>query len=797
MVNFRTFVQPTFINLFSMMKRSSFFLHRFIGIYLLLGYFSFCTLSATEYNIIPYPKQLIPKLGSFTFNKRTAVLCPTKEPEILKLAEQFTEQIKLVTGLKLEIRDNASADTVNSVLFQSIPFDNPEGYRLSVSTKTISIKANTPNGFFYGLQTLYQLLPAEIYGKKQVYGKEWFAPAVLISDAPRFGYRGLHLDVSRHFFPVEFIKKYIDAMAIHKFNNFHWHLTDDQGWRIEIKKYPRLTEVGSRRDETLVGYYFERFPQKYDGKPYGGFYTQKEACEIVAYAKERFITVIPEIEMPGHAQAAVASYPYLSCTPDSVIKVATKWGIFQDVYCPGDTTFNFLEDVLSEIMDIFPSKYIHIGGDECLKNLWKKSPQCQAMIKTLNLKDENGLQSYFVERIEKFVNSKGRQIIGWDEILDGGLAPNATVMSWRGIEGGTVAAKSGHDVIMTPGTHCYFDKYQSDPETEPVTIGGYLPLSMVYQYEPIPAELTAEEGKHILGAQANLFTEYMPTTESVEYMAFPRVSAMAEVVWGSKENRNWESFRRRMPAEFERYDQLDIHSSKAFYDVQFKTGFTSDKKLQVSLLCEDPTAQIRYSTGDKIPTLNDRLYSTPITLDKSATITAVAFTKGKMEGKSTTKSFLVSKLTGLSYTKSFNNTWYDGGNKSALTDGILGNTKVYTQWLGFAKKADGEIVVDMKQVQKLERFSVGLLNATALCVIFPTEIKLWGSKDGINYQLLTKQQLPASTSPTWEIIRPELRFAPIEVRYLKMQLKCAGPCPADKPENPGGSVIFIDEICAW
>lgn len=781
-----------------MIKITTFILSVFIGIYMFLGFFFFNTLSAAEYNIIPYPQLLIPESGSFSFNKHTVIFCPSHNPQIYKLAEQFRNQIQLVSGLKLDIRDLTLTDTVNSVVFRSsTSVANQEGYSLNISPKTIRIVANSPAGFFYGLQTLYQLLPSEIYGKKLFNGIKWSTLAVRIIDSPRFGYRGLHLDVCRHFFPVEFIKKYIDAIAIHKFNTFHWHLTDDQGWRIEIKKYPRLTGIGSRRNETLVGYYYDRFPQQYDGKPYGGFYTQKEAREIVAYAKERFITVIPEIEMPGHAQAAIASYPFLSCTPDSIVKVATKWGIFKDVYCPGDTTFHFLEDVLTEIMDIFPSQYIHIGGDECLKDRWKTNTQCQMLIKSLNLKDENGLQSYFIQRIEKFVNSKGRRIIGWDEILDGGLAPNATVMSWRGIEGGIGAAKSGHDVIMTPGTHCYLDKYQADPETEPTTIGGYLPLSKVYQYEPIPAILTPEEGKHVLGAQANVWTEYMPTTESVEHMAFPRVSAMAEVVWSTKENRNWESFCRRMPADFERYNQLDIQPSKAFYDVQIKTGITNDKKLQVTLLCDDPSAVIHYTTNEKVPTASDALYSTPFTMDKTSTITAAAFVNGKMIGKSILKSFIVSKLTGLPYNKSFNNTWYDGGNVNALTDGIPGNTKVYTQWVGLATNADGEILVDMQSVQKIERFSVGLLNSSPMCVQYPTEIKLSGSTDGISYQILSEKQIQASTSPTWEMIRPELTFPSTEVRYLKLQLKCAGTCSADKAIHPGGSVIFMDEIGAW
>ena len=448
-------------------------------------------------------------------------------------------------------------------------------------------------------------------------------------------------------------------------------------------------------------------------------------------------------------------------------------------------------------MDIFPSNYIHIGGDECPKDRWKVCPDCQAKIKELNLKDENGLQSYFIQRIEKFVNSKGRQIIGWDEILDGGLAPNATVMSWRGIAGGIAAAKSGHDVIMTPGNYCYFDKYQADPATEPTTIGGYLPLSMVYQYEPVPSELNAEEAKHVLGAQANVWTEYMPTSERVEYMAFPRVSAMAEVVWSTKENRNWESFRQRMPADFKRYEELDIKPSNAFFRVQFQSAITSDKKLQVTMICDDPKVQIHYTTNNQVPTINDPLYTAPLILSNPETIHAAAFDQGIMVGKAVSTSFIVSKLTGLAYTKNMNNTWFNGGNANALTDGIPGNTKVNAQWVGFSKKGDAEITVDMLQTQKVERFSVGLLNALASCIIFPTEMKVLGSTDGVEYQLLAEKQIPATDSPTWVMIRPEVTFPATEVRYLKLQLKCAGPCAADKLVNPAGSVIFVDEISAW
>jgi len=747
--------------------------------------------SANKYNIIPYPQQLIPQSGSFVFNANTRVICDLNQPEIRKLATQFSEHFQVVSALKLNVSP-FQADTTNTLIFENTKTENPEGYQLTVTNKTIRIKAGSPNGFFYALQSLYQLMPVEIYGRKKVVLKTWSVPAVQIADAPRFAYRGLHLDVCRHFFPVEFIKKYIDAMAIHKLNYFHWHLTDDQGWRIEIKKYPKLTEVGSKRDETLIGYYFGRSPQLFDGKPYGGFYTQAEAREIVAYARERFITVIPEIEMAGHAQAAIASYPFLSCTKDPTIKVATKWGVFPDVFCPRDSTFKFLEDVLTEIMDIFPGKFIHIGGDECPKDRWKTCPDCQALIKKEGLKDENELQSYFIKRIERFVNSKGRQIIGWDEILDGGLAPNATVMSWRGVRGGIAAAKNGNDVIMTPSAQCYFDHYQSNPVTEPVTIGGYLPLEMVYRYEPVPTELNADEAKHILGAQANLWTEYMPESDNVEYMAFPRVSALSEMLWSTRENRNWDLFRNRMNVQMERYKLLNINASKAFYDVQFKTNLTADNQLQITLSCDCPNAQIQYEINGK-----KTLYKAPFILKETTNLTAKSFVNGQQTGKANTQRFVVSKLTGLSYTKTPNNTWYDGGNINALTDGDLGNNVVYTQWVGTAHGKDAEIIVDLKKTQSIERFSAGFLHAPALCVVLPSALKVYGSEDGTNYTLLTDYSISASLSPTWEIFRPVLTFDAVKVRFLKIEINSGGNCPPESPGTAEGSMIFMDEVGAW
>lgn len=429
-----------------------------------------------------------------------------------------------------------------------------EGYKLSVNQNGVSIRGNSGAGLFYGMQTLFQLISDDGRG----------VPFVEITDHPRFVYRGLHLDVGRHMFPPQFIKKYIDLLAHHKMNRFHWHLTEDQGWRIEIKKYPKLQEVAAYRKETVVGHASSRTRGKaeYDGKRYGGFYTQDEVKDIVRYAAEKHVTIVPEIEMPGHAQAALAAYPNLGCT-GGPYEVATTWGVFEEVFCAGrEDSFVFLQDVLDEVIALFPGKYIHIGGDECPKTRWEKCPHCQQRIKAEKLKDEHELQSYFIQRVEKYLNSKGRQIIGWDEILEGGLAPNATVMSWRGEEGGIAAAKQNHDVIMTPGNWCYLDHYQDTTGNEPLAIGGYTPVSEVYSYEPVPSQLTAEEAKHILGAQGNVWTEYMKTSDHVEYMVYPRAVAMAEVVWSPKESRDYKDFVHRMKTHVKRLEDWGVNYAK-------------------------------------------------------------------------------------------------------------------------------------------------------------------------------------------------------------------------------------------
>ncbi|RTL53400.1 MAG: beta-N-acetylhexosaminidase [Sphingobacteriales bacterium] len=514
--------------------------------------------------IIPEPVKLTVQKGIFTITPKTALAVSDKGD--LHAANFFNQYLKKYYHFQLQIKEHPTPGsiTIHTKKFIKAP-NNPEFYSFQSKPSGIDISGNSYAGSFYGIQTLIQLLPVNITTQQLK------IPIVSIEDEPRFAYRGMHLDVGRHFFSVDFIKEYIDLVALHKMNTFHWHLTEDQGWRIEIKQYPRLTSVGAYRNGTIIG----RSPGTgNDGIKYGGYYTQQEIKEVVQYAADRFITVIPEIEMPGHASAAIAAYPALSCFPDKNTptpknknlwngdttgkQVQQSWGVFDDVFCPSDYTFHFLENVLDEVMELFPSKYIHIGGDECPKNYWKASPFCQQLMQEKGIKDEHELQSYFIQRIEKYINSKGRQIIGWDEILEGGLAPNATVMSWRGEKGGIEAAQQKHYVIMTPGAWCYFDHSQNKPE-DSLTIGGYTTVQKVYSYEPVPKELNAEEAKYVLGAQGNVWTEYMKYPTKVEYMILPRMSALSEVLWSPANKKNWQNFQNKVITDTKRYRLWQVH----------------------------------------------------------------------------------------------------------------------------------------------------------------------------------------------------------------------------------------------
>ncbi len=518
---------------------------------------------ASQMTVIPVPAHIQEKEGEFRLLPGFRILVDGGSKELLAIGEYLALKLKASSGIEVPVFSSPKGEKGENALRMTLNGAEKslgkEGYVLEISRNGITLQAAAPAGLFYGVQTLIQLLPPEedpASGSKE---QERLAlPCMNIRDLPRYPYRGMHLDVCRHFFPKDFIKKYIDLLAMYKFNTFHWHLTEDQGWRIEISKYPRLAEYASRRRETIIGN-DKKNAQEFDGTPYGGFYSREDIREIVDYAKKRYIKIIPEIEMPGHSLAALSAYPELSCT-GGPFEVATKWGVFKDVYCAGnDRVFEFLENVLTEVIDVFPGTYIHIGGDECPKDRWEKCSKCQARMKKEGLKDEHELQSYFIRRIEKFLLSKGRKLIGWDEILEGGLAPEATVMSWRGTKGGIKAAQQHHDVIMTPVSYCYFDFYQADRKTEPLANGGYIPLEKVYSYEPTPSELTPQEAKHILGAQGNVWTEYISTPEHAEYMSVLRMCALSEVVWSPAESRNWENFQKRLESHFKRLDAMKVN----------------------------------------------------------------------------------------------------------------------------------------------------------------------------------------------------------------------------------------------
>lgn len=559
-------------------------------------------------NVIPKPLSLVQNEGSFKVTKSTKFYAST--PEAKTIATFFASKIESSTGYDLAISEEEVSSNAIALLIDNSLEVNDEGYTLDATDKLVSIKAKTAKGLFYGMQTLMQLLPAEIESTTVVNGIAWTLPCVTIKDEPRFAYRGIMLDPCRHFIPVENIKKQLDVLALFKINQFHWHLTEDQGWRIEIKKYPKLTEIGSKRVDG-------------EGTEYSGFYTQEQIKEVVAYASERFINVIPEIELPGHALAAISAYPELSCKGDS-LSPRIIWGVEEDVYCAGkEETFKFLEDVISEVVTLFPGEYFHIGGDECPKVRWEKCPLCQKRMRENKLKNEHELQSYFVQRIEKVLASHGKKMIGWDEILEGGLAPSATVMSWRGEDGGIAAASMDHDVIMTPGSNgMYLDHYQGDSKIEPVAIGGYTLLEKTYSYNPVPDTLVGlGKSNFVKGVQGNIWSEYMYTTDLMEYRIYPRILAVAEIGWTPLEGKDYKDFERRIDNALVR---LDCHGINYHIPQPEQPGgsinfvaFTDKATLEFKTT---RPVKVVYTTDGSEPTATSAVYSTPLEFNESATL---------------------------------------------------------------------------------------------------------------------------------------------------------------------------------
>ncbi len=752
-------------------------------------------------SIIPKPVELTEEKGSFRIFEKTEILYAKGAKNSATFLSAYIRR-NFAIHCKSKEQKEADNEEYSIVLKLVPPIDNtPEKYKIEVSKKNIWIEGDE-RGIFNAVQTLIQLFPVE---KMKADPKNHIdVPGLSMVDYPRFGYRGMHLDVGRHFFPVDYIKKYIDYLAMHKFNTFHWHLTEDQGWRIEIKKYPNLTTKGAWRNGTIEG----RYPGTANTNVrYGGFYTKDELKEIVQYAADRYITVIPEIEMPGHSSAAIASYPNLSCFSDesTIIpgefvsaqskkekgkKVQETWGVFEDVFCAGkEETFTFLQDVLDEVMEIFPSKIIHIGGDECPKENWKRCPKCQARLKAEGLKDEHELQSYFIKRIEKYLNSKGRNIIGWDEIIEGGLAPNAAVMSWRGEEGGIAAAKANHPVVMTPGGWCYFDHSQSRNE-DSVTIGGFTSIEKVYGYEPIPAVLSHNEAKYILGAQANVWTEYITNPSKVEYMIFPRMSALSEVLWSPKDNRNWEDFEPRLVQQLERYQLWKANYSKAFFDLKATVIPSNEQNgIQWKLETKISDATLQYKTGNDKP----QKYKNPIPITTSQTLEAFQIQDDKLIGNKLQQKFNICKSTGkpinLVHSASKN---YAGDGDFTLVNGII-NTKGMaksSEYLGFSG-TDCEGSIDLLQETDIKTVTAHWLKLEGSWIHAPLKMEIQVSSDNNTFSSIfstDKANYSNSQNATFSIAVSK------KARYIRFKIHNAGIIPVGKQGAGEKAWLFVNEI---
>ncbi len=741
----------------------------------LFAAFAVSTFTFAQNSFIPQPQQLELKKGTLVLGNKITINPDPNFPEIDYLMKQF----KSITGKNLTKTTSNNFDNTINIIYLAAPKNsNEEYYELDINQNGISIAAPTNRGIFLGIQTLLQLI--------EEHKKDLKLPYLKIKDEPKFAYRGMHLDVCRHFFTVNEVKNYLDYLAAYKYNKFHWHLTDDQGWRIEIKKYPKLTEVGAWRNGSQVGAYSD---MKFDDKKYGGFYTQEQIKEVVAYAAKLHIDVIPEIEMPGHAQAALAAYPNLGCT-DEKLEVWKTWGVSEDIFCPKEETFQFLQDVMDEVIPLFPYEYVHIGGDEAPKKRWKESAFVQDLMKKLNIKDELHMQSYFITRMEKYINSKGKQIIGWDEILEGGLAPNATVMSWTGIEGGIHAAKTKHKAIMTPTSTNYFDYYQGNPE--PLSIGGNLRLQKVYAYNPIPKELTEEEAKYIWGTQGNLWTEYILDFPHVQHMIFPRMMALSEVAWGTSKPDEYKNFENRVIRHFAILDEKGIKHSMAIYEVDGKASIDQNGKIKYELSSANEPLRIRFTTDGSEPTINSNVYQKPLEITKSQTVKSAYFEDGKKVSATTSQDFVITKSTAKKITLEHQPAEpYSVGGASTLVDGIKGSLKNHGKsWLGFSGK---DVIATIDLGTKIE-FSViqfSTLDRKGSWIYLPKSVKVLISDNGKDFK-----EIKTISSPEIEksngLMKIDIQKQ--QAKYLKLVIENLGIIPDGQAGAGNKAWLFIDEI---
>lgn len=749
-----------------------------------------------SYDIIPHPNSVISHSGEFSVNATGFWCDESLEEESKNYISAFAARMKDVANCS-QITYGSGSDGQKGFVFvrnESIP---KESYKLKVGSDCVKVEASSLAGFIYAIQSIKQLLPPEVYGQTKVDGSKWVIPCVEIDDAPRFGYRGVMIDVARHFFDVKEMKRIIDVMSIHKLNTLHWHLTDDQGWRIEIKKYPKLTDYGSIRKKTMIKKEWET----YDTTPYGGYYTQDEIRDVVQYAAQRAITIIPEIDLPGHMMAALACYPHLGCTKGPY-EVSGQWGVRDDVLCPGtEATFGFIEDVLSEVIELFPSQYIHIGGDECPKIRWEKCRACQARIKSLGLKGDDKhsaeyfLQSYVTSRVEKFINDRGRKLIGWDEILEGEVAPNATIMSWRGSEWGIEAAKMGHDAIMTPTSHMYIDYYQSrDIDNEPFGIGGYVPIERVHSYEPFVEELTPEQKSHILGVQANLWTEYIADNDHLEYMLLPRMTALSEVQWCQPENKKWENFIAALPNIISIYDVLGYNYAKTIFEITAEIKNNPQKQAVEVVLSTLNDAPIYYTLNGSDPTTADVRYTSPIEIKGECTLKAMV-DRGDMKTRIYKQSFIANKATGCNITLNTQPTErYKYNAPGSLVDGVNGLFS-YTsgEWAGwFGSPMD--VVIEMKG-QSVSSVELGALVQKGEHIFPPASLEIYVSDDNKTFTKIAQKSVDMESEKDSDGLKKyKVDFTEVAAGYLRVVANTVDAMPAWHGAAGKKAFVFVDEI---
>ncbi len=728
--------------------------------------------SQNNFDLIPLPTSVVQQNGIYQLPTQLSVLSHPDFKEAAQLLKEYP-------GVQInDIQTQSKGKKINIIIQKPEKNDDldPKAYSLNITKDGIILKALETPQIINGIYTLVQLGYLQKNPLQLSHAK--------IVDEPRFNYRGLHLDVSRHFVPVSFVKKYIDIMAIYKFNNLHWHITDGAGWRLEIKKYPKLTQKAAWRTHTTWKDWWNNGRQYLDqGTPNasGGFYTQEEVKDLVKYAENKGINIIPEIEIPGHSEEVLAVYPELSCSGVPYT---------QSEFCIGnEKTFDFLKNVIDEVIAIFPSKYIHIGGDEADKKHWKTCPKDQALMQKEGLKNVDELQSYAVHQMDKYLQSKGRKLIGWDEILDGGLSAGATVMSWRGEEGGIKAANAGHDVIMTPGSHLYFDQYQTDPRTEPEAIGGFLPLEKVYSYNPIPEAISEDKKHHILGAQANIWAEYVPTTSHLEYMVFPRALALSEVNWTQKEMKDWKNFRTRLQSHYKLLQDLQVNYYRPSYNVGYHSVFnTSEKSHLVTLETEQlDISKIRYTLDGSTPTSESLVYTQPFKITKPTAVKAAYFLGNTRIGPELAFNIDIHKAIGKKVI--YNNPWdsYAAQREKTLTNGEFGGLSYHDQqWQGFTKALD--VTLDFEKQEDISSVAMNFMQLTGPGVYMPGEMEVYVSNDNINF---TKIGVNENTLSDQEHQLTFRRFevkldSPQKTRYLRI-----------KASNPKRGYLFTDEIIVY